>query len=91
MVQAASTSEMVTAYLTEAENGTKILTLVNKMAETKAVCNINIPGFKGKATIKEYTKENMVKGLDEREMVLKGSDTITLRPYSAIALFLRKE
>lgn len=91
MVKVASSSENITAYLTKAENGIKVLTLVNKMAKTKAVCNINIPGFKGKATVKEYTKENMVKGLDSKDIVLKGNDTIILKPYSAVALFLKKD
>jgi len=91
MFQTATSAEDVTAYLTKAENGTRVLTIVNKMAETKAECKITIPGFKGTVMVKEYTKENMAKGLDSKEIILKGNDTVTLKPYSAIALFLRKE
>ncbi len=89
LLKATSSSESVTAYLSQAENGTKVLTLINKMAETKAICTVNIPGFKGNATIKKYSKENMTKGLDEKSIVLKGKDTVTLQPYSAVSLFLK--
>ena len=79
----------MTAYLTKSGDGTKVLTLVNKMAETKAECKITIPGFKGNATIKEYTKENMTRGLDSQKKVLKGADKITIQPYSSIAIILK--
>jgi len=89
LLHAETNNENVTAYLTQTENGEKVLTLVNKMSETKAVCSLKIPGFKGKATVKEFKKANMTKGLDERELNLKEFDTIIMEPYSAIAIFIK--
>ena len=89
LLKVKTSSESVTAYLTKAEDGTRVLTLINKMAETKAVCTIDIPGFTGDVTVREYTKDNMTKGLDTRSISLNGKKTVPLRPYSAAALFLR--
>ncbi len=80
-------SYRVTAYLAKRKDGAKTLLLVNKMQETKADVNLNIPGFTGEAEVKLYTPEHADEKLVKETIELTGDgDVYTLKPYSAAAI-----
>jgi hypothetical protein len=77
--------EDVTSYLTE-QNGKKTLLLVNKMPKTKADATLSIPGFTGKARLKQLTQENAKKGFDTQAIEAKQGMKILLPAYSVTAI-----
>jgi hypothetical protein len=71
----------LTCYLAEQPGGRKALLLVNKHPETKAEVALDIPGFKGKAVLKQLEESNKKDGPREEKLELNGK-RISLPGYS---------
>jgi hypothetical protein len=77
--------EDVSSYLTE-NNGKKTLLLINKMPKTKVDATISIPGFAGKAALKQLTNENAKKGYQSQPVEAKQGMKVLLPAYSITAI-----
>lgn len=87
LLKAVSGNENVTAYLSE-NNGKKSLMVVNKLPKTKAVISLNIPGFKGKGTMKQLRSDNMKAGYSPEKIDVSEGMKLTLPAYSVTTITL---
>jgi hypothetical protein len=85
LLEASTGNEDVSAYLTE-QNGKKTLLLINKLPKTKAEVTLSVPGFAGKANIKQLTPENAKTGYASKSIELKTGMKIELPAYSISAI-----
>lgn len=81
MVQTKTDNDNVASYLTE-QQGKKVLLLVNKNPETKAVTKLSIPGFSGQAVRKVLLKDGQKNGYTESTIAVKPGVNLMLPPYS---------
>jgi hypothetical protein len=81
MLQSETNNENVTSYLMD-NNGKKSLIIINKQPETKAVTTISIPGFSGKATMKQLRNDNAKTGYSSEKINVNDNYKVTLPPYS---------
>ena len=77
--------EDVTSYLTE-KDGKKTLMLINKLPKTKVDATVSIPGFVGKAALKQLTKDNSKKGYGSQAVEAKQGMKVLLPAYSITAI-----
>jgi hypothetical protein len=71
----------LTCYLAEQPGGRKAVLLVNKHPETRAEVSLDIPGFKGKAVLKQLEESNAKNGPREEKLELSGK-RISLPAFS---------
>jgi hypothetical protein len=87
LVESKAADENLTTYLTE-NQGKKTLMMINKYPKTKAVVGITIPGFKGKATLKQLRADNSKSGYSSESVVITEGSKITLPVYSITTITL---
>lgn len=87
-VSAAGAEADLTCYLADQANGRKALMLINKHPETGATVTLDIPGFKGSATSKQFLATNAKNGLKEEKLDILSSQKIQLPPYSATTILV---
>lgn len=87
-VSAGGAEADLTTYLADQGNGRKALLLINKHAETSANVTLDIPGFKGSATLRQITAANVKVGGNEEKIDVKPGQKLRLPPHSATAIFL---
>ena len=78
----------LTCYLADQSNGRKALLLINKHPETGAKVTLDIPGFKGPATLKQIVATNAKNGAAEEKMDIRSGQKIQLPPYSATTIMV---
>ena len=78
----------LTCYLADQLNGRKALLLLNKHAETRARVTLDIPGFKGSATLRQLTAANAKTGGSEEKYDVNPGQKLELPPYSATLIIL---
>jgi DNA-binding response OmpR family regulator len=88
LLETKSENENVSAYLTE-NNGKKALMVINKMPKTKAVIDLNIPGFTGKATLKQLRSDNMKNGYSSETIDVTEGGKITLPAWSVTTITIQ--
>jgi hypothetical protein len=71
--------------LTE-KDGKKTLMLINKLPKTKVDATVSIPGFVGKAALKQLTKDNSKKGYGSQAVEAKQGMKVLLPAYSITAI-----
>ncbi|MFP4164134.1 MAG: carbohydrate binding domain-containing protein [Chitinispirillaceae bacterium] len=86
LLKSSTDKSEVTSYLSE--NGKKSLMLVNKYPRTKAETVLDIPGFSGKATLKQLTSESDQQGPSTKTIDVKPGMKITLPAYSLTTITL---
>ncbi|NLW33080.1 MAG: hypothetical protein GXY77_16675, partial [Fibrobacter sp.] len=77
----------VTSYLSR-DNGSMSLMLTNKYPETRAETTVSVPGFEGKATLRQLRKDNASKGPEVGNINVKEGMRITLPAYSVTTIML---
>lgn len=87
-VSAGGAEADLTCYLAEQGGGRKSLLLVNKHPETRANVTLDIPGFKGSATLRQLTSTNVKSGGIEEKVDVKSGQKLQLPPYSATILLV---
>jgi hypothetical protein len=82
-----SADENVTVYLAE-NKGKKSLMIINKYPKTKAVVSLQVPGFRGSATLKQLTPDNAKTGYSTSDVDIKDGAKLTVPPYSITTIML---
>ena len=88
LLETESENDNVSTYLTE-NNGKKALMVINKMPKTKAVIDLNIPGFSGKATLKQLRSDNMKNGYSSETIDVAEGGEITLPAWSVTTITIQ--
>lgn len=86
LLESSTDQTNVTSYLSE--DGKKSLMLINKFPRTKAETVIDIPGFSGKATLKQLTAESGKQGPSTKTIDVKPGMKITLPAHSVTTITL---
>jgi hypothetical protein len=86
LANARTSHDDVTAYLTEHRDGSRWLTMVNKMPATTATVTLKIPGFTGDARLTTFGSRDGAEGLVEKPITLEKNHTLTLAPHSAVSI-----
>lgn len=86
-LESASNDSYVTSYLTK-DNNRKSLMLINKYPQTRAETILNIPGFSGKATLKQLRNDNSKTGPETRSVEIKKGVSVNLPPHSITTITL---
>jgi hypothetical protein len=89
MVECDISDNNVSGYLTEHSDGVKSLLLINKYPLTAASVTLNIPGFSGKGTIKQLTKETEKAGYEAKAINISKGMKLKLPAYSATVLTIK--
>ena len=87
LLESSTDNDNVTSYYTE-DNGKKSLMLINKLPRTKADTKISVPGFEGKATMKQLRDDNGKSGPEVKELKVTKDMQITLPAYSITTITL---
>lgn len=87
LLESKSNDLHIASYLSR-DNGSMSLMLINKYPETRAETTVSVPGFKGKATLRQLRKDNVSKGPEVKKIDLKEGMVITLPAYSVTTIML---
>ena len=87
LLESKSSDSHITCYLTK-DNGSLSIMLINKYPKTCAETTISIPGFAGKATLRQLRADNAAKGPEIRPIQTKNEMKIALPAYSITTISL---
>ena len=89
LVECSLSNNNVSGYLAMHGDGTKSLMLINKYPLTDALVTLSIPGFTGKGTVQQLTKETGKNGFETKPYSVSQGTKIKLPPYSATVISVK--
>jgi hypothetical protein len=89
LVECSLSNNNVSGYLAMHGDGTKSLMLINKYPLTAALVTLSIPGFTGKGTVQQLTKETGKNGFETKPYSVSQGTKIKLPPYSATVISVK--